>query len=173
MKPYFLAESLLRMQAEPRDEDMIVGDFREEFTDLVEHRGRFRAVLWYCRQVAGFRSLLTAAALWLAVFAIAAVTALWTQPFTPVPGVIASLSIVPLSAFDAARRTGHLRAGILFGSALGVTMFLAGAITTRALHLPSPPLSDVPWLPAIALVVLASFGAALGRNFRHLGSLQY
>ena len=173
MKPFFLAETLLRIQLEPREEDMIVGDFREEFLERVEERGRLAATLWYCRQVALFHSLLTAAALWLFVFAVAASSGLWMDAFTPVPGVIATLAIVPLAALHTARKTGHLSAGILFGIALGATMYLAGGITVKLLHRHSPPLTVFPLLPAIAISVLASFGAALGRNFRRLGNLEY
>jgi hypothetical protein len=173
MKPPFWAEMLLRVQIEPREEDMIVGDFREEFLDLVERRGRLHAMVWYCRQVATFRSLFTATGVWLAVFALLASPALWMQPFSPVPGVIACLTIVPLAAFDTSRRTGHLRAGLLFGVALGVMMILLGAATARTLHLPSPPLTVVPVLPGITILAFATVGAAAGRHFRHLGSLEY
>jgi hypothetical protein len=161
------------MQIDPREEDMIVGDFREEFLELYESHGKWCAMSWYFRQVVKFQSLLTAAAMWLTVFAMAATVGLWMQPFSPVPGVIASLAIVPLSALDAARRTGHLRAGILFGAALGLATFLAGAATTRIFHVPSPPLTVFPTPPAITILVFSAVGAALGRNFRHLGGLKY
>ncbi len=188
MKPPFWAEAVLRWQLDPREEEMIVGDFREEFFDAASRLGPLRATFRYCSQVASFLreggaerilgitsfgSLYRAALLWLIVFAIAGFNGLRMQPFTPVPGVIACLAIVPLAALDIARRSGYARAGVIFGVALGAAMFLLGATIVKSLHLPSPPLSVVPVLPAITIVAFAAVGAAIGRRFRNLGRLEY
>lgn len=48
--PPFLERMLLLLLA-PRDRDTISGDLHEAFTDLLAHRGRLVATLWYARQL--------------------------------------------------------------------------------------------------------------------------
>ena len=48
------AESLLRLQLEPRDREIVTGDLLEMYRDRVEARGRARADAWYVLEALDF-----------------------------------------------------------------------------------------------------------------------
>jgi hypothetical protein len=55
VRPPFWAELLLRLLLQPEDAETVSGDLLEEYRDTVyPSRGRWRANLWFVRQVGGF-----------------------------------------------------------------------------------------------------------------------
>jgi hypothetical protein len=154
------AEALLRACLGAKDRETIAGDLAEEYQETVlPARGRFRADLWYLRQVASVvwhlgagpagrprsdlaHGLALAIALSLAVFAtnillpvMSATTARWEQALDAEPYVTAGWLFVAFlwgaAGFAAYRRTSDFRAAIRAGAIVALTS-IAGVMVAFA-----------------------------------------
>jgi hypothetical protein len=136
------AEALLRLWLAPRDRDSIAGDLLEEYREVIlPARGRFRARLWYLRQVL---SLVDAVTLGLVLGATFGLFNLIATQLFPVSGtdddppVSVLLFYAPifivwvLAGFAAYRRSGRLWHAIKVGMTAACVTFLVFDILNLA-----------------------------------------
>ncbi len=135
------AEQMLRVLLEPRDRDTIAGDLLEEYREVVlPTRGRFRARLWYLRQMLSFCDGIT---LGVVVGAGFGAWNLIMTRFAPLaedtPFALASFYgpmfvIWGAAGFATHRRTGRLTQAVRVGGTVGFVTFgvFAIAVLVRA-----------------------------------------
>jgi hypothetical protein len=181
------AERLLRLLLAPADREIVSGDLLEAYRDDVQpSRGRWRADLWYIRQVAWFAW--RAAWVWGALLAAAVVgrDALdwWLSPTTEfyarsLVSTYAAIGIFACAGLMAAWRSHSIAAGTLTGALTGVVaaviIELASLGQLAVWHDPhtlamidaSGGLSEMFSLPLIVVVpgtMCATIGAVVGRG---------
>jgi hypothetical protein len=125
------AERLLDVFLEPRDRETIAGDLLEEYREVVlPTRGRFRAQLWYVRQVL---SLVHGVKLGAALGAAAGAWNLISTRLEPLADdtLLALLAfygpmfaVYAVAGFSAYRRTGRLLRAVLTGATVAFVTFL-------------------------------------------------
>jgi len=109
-------------------------------------------------------TLLRLSVLWSLPFIVTALLMLRTTPFTPAPGVAVFLFSLPAAAIHASARNGNPALGI--ATALMTSCFM-GVLTlaaTELLHHPHPPVSSLPFVPAVG-AVLGAIGGIFGSRF--------
>jgi hypothetical protein len=185
-RPPRVAETILRLLLQPGARDSVSGDLLEEYRECVcPARGRWRADLWYLRQVAGF--VWRTAWVWgvlLAAAVIARDALDWwlapTQEFyaRSIASTAIAVSLFTWSGFVTAWRSRSVPAGALAGVATGAISAAIVNLTSLVLlavrHDPhtmtmiraSGGLDEVFVLPLIVIVpgtLCAAAGAAVGR----------
>jgi len=135
------AEHLLRAFLEPRNRETIAGDLLEEYREVVlPERGRFRARLWYVRQVLSFCDGLTLGAMLGAGFGAWNLIVTRFAPLAEDTPVTLASFYGPMfvswgvAGFATRRRTGRLGQAIRVGATVGFATFavFAAAVLIRA-----------------------------------------
>ena len=150
VRPPRWAEALLHVLLPPDEAETVSGDLIEEYRETVyPSRGRWRADLWFVRQVSGFawRGHL----IWGVLLALAflvhptVMLGIW-QPrgWPPRPswqpnGIVLELAVIVITVFllaaRSAWRTGHMRSGMIVAVSIGAAggmVYFAGSILAMA-----------------------------------------
>jgi len=129
------AENLLRFVLRERDRETIPGDLLEEYQELVfSARGRFRANLWYLRQILSFANSVVLGVLFGAAFASVnfAVTIFSPLAEDTAARVIGFYGLMfamwGAASFVVCRRSGRFRDAITTG-------VMVGAVTVAVFHI--------------------------------------
>ena len=182
IRPPRWADALLHVLLPPDEAETVSGDLIEEYRETVyPSRGRWRADVWFVRQVSGFawRGNL----IWGVLFALAFLVSptvmlgIW-QPrgWPPRPswqpnGKVLELAVIVIAvcllAARSAWRTGHVRSGVIAAVSIGVVgsvVYLAGSLFEIAFLLRGGHVLEVRQLliriPSVTLSLAVLFGTA-------------
>jgi hypothetical protein len=187
VRPPQRAEAILRMFLRPDEAETESGDLLEAYRDSIyRDRGRWRADLWYMRQVAGY--ILRASARWGLLLGVVWVVGPFRMLLAQTdwfPSGIEQKAIATMVFFLAARRawrSEQVRAGVLLAVGIAVAgsvMWLLGAVVQAARwdfsitrieslrsHLDWSVFIMIPALSLIFACLLGVAGATMGKFLR-------
>jgi hypothetical protein len=175
----------------PDEAETVSGDLIEEYREtMYPARGRWRADLWFVRQVSGFAwrgNLIWGVLLALAFLVHPTVLLGIWQPrgWPPRPswqpnGIVLELAVIAIAVFLLAARSawrmGHVRSGIIVAGSIGTAggvVFFAGSIFEIALSGRGNALQSVrqlllmiPYVTLSLAFLLGTAGAVIGKVLR-------
>ena len=191
IRPPRWAEALLSVLLPPDEAETVSGDLIEEYREAVyPSRGRWRADLWFVRQVSGFAW--RGSLIWGVLFGLAFLVhptvklGIW-QPrgWPPRPswqpnGIVLELAVIVIAVFllaaRSAWRTSHVRSGMIVAVSIGAAggmVYFAGSIFEIAFLLRGGNVLQVRQLliriPSVTLslaVLFGTAGAVIGKVLR-------
>lgn len=190
IRPPRWAEALLQVLLPPDEAETVSGDLIEEYRETVyPSRGRWRADLWFVRQIFGFAwrgNLIWGVLLALAFLVHPTVKlGVWQprggwQPSWQPNGIVLELAMIVFAVFLLAARSawrmGHVRSGMIVAVSIGVAgsvVFFAGSIFEIALRggvgrvLQSGQfLIMIPYVALSLAVLFGTAGAVVGKVLR-------
>jgi hypothetical protein len=181
VRPPGWVEAVLRLLLRPEDAETVSGDLLEEYRDAVyPTRGRWRANLWFVKQVAGFAWRATA--VWGLLAGLTAPTSfpVFTAWSLPLPAI----GLLLVASGRHTWRTGSLRTGVLVASAVSAiaTVVAVAVLVVRVPAASAPVNGALPNLheshPLFSIFVpimmfatgtaVGTVGAIAGKVFRAL-----
>jgi hypothetical protein len=179
VRPPLWAELVLRLLLQPEDAEPVSGDLLEEYRDSIyPSRGRWRANLWFVRQVAGFAWRGTA--IWGLMVGLTAPTSfpVFTAWSLPLP----ALCLLLVASGRRAWQTGSVPRGMLAACSISAiaTLVAVAVLLMRVAAAGEPSNGPMPNLhesrPLVSLLVpmlmfatgtaVGTVGAVAGRALR-------
>jgi len=180
IRPPRWAEALLHVLLPPDEAETVSGDLIEEYRETVyPSRGRWRADLWFVRQVSGFAW--RGSLIWGVLLAVAfllnptSMLGIWQpgggRPGWQPNGKVLELAVIVFTVFllaaRSAWRTGHMRSGMIVAVSIGAAggmVYFAGSIFEIAFLLRGGNVLQVRQLliriPSVTLSLAVLFGTA-------------
>jgi hypothetical protein len=167
VRPPLWAELGLRLLLQPEDAEPVSGDLLEEYRDSIyPSRGRWRANLWFVRQVAGFAW--RGAAVWGLLVGLTAPTSfpVFTAWSLPLP----ALCLLLVASGRRVWRTGSVPRGVLLAGSISAiaTVVALGVLVMRAVVEPlpggpKPNLHEIrPFVSLLVPLLMFATGTAVG-----------